>query len=151
MINGLQGLMYEQTAKQVNLWSLLSAERSEGCLRAAGVLYPATWGGAISRNETTISLENLLMRHFIVPTCDLCQQQGRGLPVPSLPSPTPVPSSLSMPPSCGTGTRGSLIHPSIPASGSILSLAAVRGTFSAPRSGSAAPALPEHQHRSSPW
>lgn len=37
MINGRQGLMYEQMAKQVDLCSMLSAELSKGCLRAAGV------------------------------------------------------------------------------------------------------------------
>lgn len=37
MINGLQGLMYEQTAKQVNLCSTFSAWQSKGCLEAAGV------------------------------------------------------------------------------------------------------------------
>lgn len=37
MINGPQDLMYEQTAKQVNPCSMLSASQSEGCLRAAGV------------------------------------------------------------------------------------------------------------------
>lgn len=56
----------------------------------------------------TISLENLLTQHFIVPTCDLCQQRQHPLPVPSHPSTTPLPSALSVPLSCSTSTHGSL-------------------------------------------
>jgi len=46
MINGPQGLMYEQTDKQMTPCSTLSAEWSEGCLRAAGV----AGGGAVPCN-----------------------------------------------------------------------------------------------------